>query len=165
MKTTNRVHAHKEDNPLIKTSFTQLIWDGMGKNKNGWVETAGAPAATSVAKGKADVDTEAAYRTLSEQAKGLATDGKQAEALAKYEEAQKLKDSPYLKGVITKLRTAVNAGRARTELLLNAETSFNEGDYDTAIELFTGAQQMEETPEVAARIAAAQAKDEESLTA
>jgi len=77
------------------------------------------------------------------------------------------KDSPYLKGVINKTRNSIAAAEQasnRAELVANAATASAEGDFETAIDLLTSAQEMEETEEVAALLTEAQAKEEESLT-
>lgn len=154
------VYAQKGN---LKTRFTRMAWATMGKDKNGWQQISGEPMEVEASNNSAanEASTEAKYRQLYEQAKGFATDGKNEDALAKYKEAQALKDSPSIKGVITKLentikeQSAANEAEAQfTELVEAADQAYGKGEYGTALEMYQAAQEVKADERVAAQITA-----------
>lgn len=168
----NMIYAEKG---TMKTAFTAMVWKNMGSNKNGWVQITkeqyegSAPTGQPTSK-PANVENEAKYRQLYEQGKGFEQDGKLADAKVKFEEALAIKSSPNLKGKINKLAKAIaEAAEAekskanRDELLSTAEAAMLEADFEGAIEAYEAAQELEATDDVAAKIAEAQQKLDDSL--
>lgn len=143
------------ENGTRKTRFTAMVWKHMGKNKNGWTEISKAQYEGKAPTGKsdekpADLADETRYRQLYDQAKGFEADGKLAEAKGKYEEALALKSSPTLKGKITKMGKTIEAAAKndnRKELIEMAEAALVENDFETALESYAAAQEIEETLE------------------
>lgn len=146
---TTFIYAEKG---TMKTKFSTMVWKHMGKNKNGWTGISKAQYEGKAPTGKsdekpADLADETRYRQLYDQAKGFEADGKLAEAKGKYEEALTLKSSPTLKGKITKLGKAIEAAAKnnnRKELIEMAETALVENDFETALESYAAAQEIEE---------------------
>lgn len=163
---------------LQKTAFTPMIWKNMGKNKNGWVaiseaeykgkeatneppkDVKEAMAAANTDNGKEATneppkDVEAEYKKLYEMGSGLAKDKKYEAALAKYEAAQKVKDTPTVKGRITKMKKAIEAAElenARKELVTTAEVAIIDKDYEGALEAYEAANEMKVTEDVTVKI-------------
>ena len=169
MENTNYIYARKGK---MQTKFTRMVWKNMGENKNGWQEITKAefdgkaPSGQS-SKAPAGLQDEATYRKLYDQGKGFETDEKYTEALAKYEEAYTIKPSSALKGRINKMTAAIeeqSKAGDRNELLELAEAELKVGNFEEAIEAFQSAQEIEETGQVAAKIAEAQKGLEDSIT-
>ena len=100
------------------TSFTRMIWDNMGKNKNGW-----RPVEEKDLKSEADKKALAADKARSNRALKAARkfeeEGETVKALAKYEQALDAHPSPSaaLNKKVLELQTEVEKIRARQEQL------------------------------------------------
>ena len=136
--------------------FSEFIWRAMGERKNGWSEITEAqflgkaPNGTGGTKPPEDLTQEKKYRTLYDQAKGLEKDGKLGEALTKYQQANAIKPSATLKGIINKLTPLGDSGRG--ELVKVGDDAMAQGDFSSALEAYQSAQEMKDTPDVAAMI-------------
>lgn len=114
MKSTNVIYAEKGNSTTI---FNTMIWKNMGSNKNGWTKISKerfdaiangeevGPLVSNIETPKVsnDLDMEAEYRKLVDQAKGFVEDKKWDEAKIKFEAAAQIKPSNYLKGEINKM--------------------------------------------------------------
>lgn len=165
---------------LQKTVFTPMIWENMGRNKNEWVaiseaeykgedvinetpkDVKEAMAAANADNGKEatneppkEVDVDVEYDKLYKMGSGLAKDKKYEAALVKYEAAQKLKDTPTIKGRITSMKKLIEAAElenARKELVATAEAAVLDKDYEGALEAYEAAYEMKVTDDVKAKI-------------
>lgn len=147
------------------TEFSEMAWNHMGKQKNGWERVSDEEYAANQPqpkeKGKAtprteptkaeatkptgNVKADLTYKELTDKAKGFEKDGKLEEALAQYEAADKLNPNPNVKGKIKSLKKAIEeAGKAKlaeefNSAVKDADKVFGDGDFATAYELYSSA--------------------------
>lgn len=154
------------------TRFTKMIWKNMGKKKNGWVEITKAQYEGKAPTGKAtdtppdDLTDEKRYRELYDQGKGFEKDGKFTEARERYEAALALKSSPTLKGKINKMVEAEEqeAERGnRAELVEMGDHAMAVNDFETALESYEAAQEIEQTGDVKKKIEKAKKEQADAM--
>mgnify|MGYP000271213157 CR=1 FL=1 len=162
------------------TIFSAMIWRNMGKDKNGWKpvtkEAYDALVASKLDPTKKasraftdvpeEVVKESEYQQLIAQGKGFEADGKLEDAKARFIKAYDLKNTPAIKGRITKLTKAiakVEADAARAELVEAGDLAAQAGNYEDAVEAYESAQAMKETNDIEEKIKRAQNDQADAL--
>lgn len=155
------------------TVFTELIWKGMGKNKNGWEIDNSEDVDNAAAE--LDLQDNGDYLARTKEGKALLEKGNLAGALAAYQAAQAVKDNSYVKGQIYKISALINAELAPAPaapvapapavveptpfdvLVAEGDAAINDQDFETAIEKYGAALDIQEDEEVDSKFQAAQA--------
>ena len=135
------------------TFFTDMVWKNMGKNKNGWIADDGSMP--EIVAAAADVEDSAEYLKLTEQAKGLLTDGKLVESLAKYQAALAIKSNSFVKGQINKITALIETEFA--QLVADGDAAVKTQDFETAVEKYGAALDIREDEELDEKFQSAQA--------
>lgn len=161
--------VYKKNGKPMKIS--RMAWDMLGgvKNKEGLTLNKEGEAGTAPA---GDDLTGAEFDVLVAQAKGLETDGKLPEAIAKYEEAYKIDAKPHIKAQITRITKKIDAEKAEAQkaadaaqknegdnnvagLIEQGDTALEKGDKALALEFYEAAQAADpENAEVAEKVKA-----------
>ena len=143
------VKARKGD---MTTTFTDMIWRNMGKNKNGWTAITESDFSGVQADLKAaQANTGISYKDLVARAKGLETDGVLDKALELFKQAYAVKQTKALATKIGKMEEVLET-QAKVEqaqpLVEAAKQMADNEDYATAIEFLGQAAAIIDTAEI-----------------
>lgn len=125
--------------------FSEMVWNGMGTDKNGWTLEKG----TSLSSAKSDEPS--LYEKTIEQAKGFEKDGKKQDALAKYEAANEIKHTKAVEKKILSLTKSIDKevkAQEIEEFVSSGDSAKEAGDLEGALEFYENALALSSTAKI-----------------